>query len=256
MGNDPFWSLDGLPSTGVESSFFNPGFCLSLIVINHSAIRVSIDLPKVYPITDAQLSGLSQAEQVARLIEGGATLIQLRDKQAAPREFYRDALAALEFARDHQARLIINDRVDIALALKADGVHLGQTDMPVAAARRLLGKDAIIGFSTHNIEQARRAFDLPVDYLAFGPIFQTSTKQNPDPITGLKALRELGMIKGSLPLVAIGGITLKNAVEALRSGADTVALIAELVADPRKIAENMSKILMLTSALPNSASLS
>ena len=88
------------------------------------------------------------------------------------------------------------------------------------------------------------------------PIFQTSTKQNPDPITGLKALRELGMIKGSLPLVAIGGITLKNAVEVLRSGADTVALIAELVADPRKIAENMSKTLMLTSALPNSASLS
>jgi thiamine-phosphate pyrophosphorylase len=219
-------------------------------VINHNASRVNIDLPKVYPITDPQLSGLSHAEQVARLIEGGATLIQLRDKQAAPREFYRDALAAQKVARDHHARLIINDRVDIALALKADGVHLGQTDMPAAAVRRLLGNDAIVGFSTHNIEQARLAFALPVDYLAFGPIFQTSTKQNPDPVTGLKGLRELGTIKGSLPLVAIGGITFANAIEALKAGADAVAMIAELVADPAKIAENMSKMLAVTQPRP------
>jgi thiamine-phosphate pyrophosphorylase len=212
---------------------------------------VRIDLPKVYPITDTQLSGLSHAEQVAQLIEGGATLIQLRDKDAAPREFYRDAAAALKVARDHRARLIINDRVDIALALKADGVHLGQTDMPAAAARQLLGKEAIIGFSTHNIAQARLALALPVDYIAFGPIFQTSTKQKPDPVTGLDALRELGTIKGSLPIVAIGGITMGNAVETLKSGADSVALIAELVADTAKIAENMSKMAGLISIKPN-----
>ncbi len=213
-----------------------------------------LDLPKIYPITDTRLSGLSHAEQVARLIEGGASLIQLRDKLSAPRAFYREAAAALQIARDHGARLIINDRVDIALALKADGVHLGQTDIPVAAARRLLGKKAIIGFSTHNMEQAKRAANLPVDYLAFGPIFPTSTKENPEPVTGLFAMSEIATSKGSLPLVAIGGITLENAREVLKAGADTVAVIAELVADPRKIAENTSKMLALLSLMPNHSS--
>ncbi len=205
-----------------------------------------LDLPKVYPITDTRLSGLTHAEQVARLIEGGATLIQLRDKHAAPREFYREAVAALQLARDHHARLIINDRVDIALALKADGVHLGQTDMPAAAARRLLGKEAIIGFSTHNPEQANLASALPVDYLAFGPVFQTSTKDKPDPVTGLNTLMEVANIKGSLPLVAIGGVTRETAVQALTAGADSVAVIAELLSDPTRIAENMSKMLALS----------
>ena len=213
-----------------------------------------LDLPKIYPITDTRLSGLSHAEQVARLIEGGASLIQLRDKLSAPREFYREAAAALQIARDHGARLIINDRVDIALALKADGVHLGQTDIPVAAARRLLGKEAIIGFSTHNMEQAKLATNLPVDYLAFGPIFPTSTKENPEPVTGLVAMSEVATSKGRLPLVAIGGITLENAREVLKAGADTVAVITELVADPRKIAENTSRMLALLSPMPNLSS--
>jgi thiamine-phosphate pyrophosphorylase len=217
---------------------------------------VSLDLPKVYPITDTRLSGLSHAEQVARLIEGGASLIQLRDKHAGPREFYHEAAAALRIARNHNARLIINDRVDIALALKADGVHLGQTDMPVEAARRLLGTEAIIGFSTHNIEQARLAIALPVDYLAFGPVFATATKDNPDPVAGLIALREVGAIKGSLPLVAIGGITPGNAFEVLKAGANAVAMIAELVAAPAKIAEKIRKMLILASAPSNDPRLS
>jgi thiamine-phosphate pyrophosphorylase len=211
---------------------------------------VSLDLPKVYPITDTRLSGLSHAQQVARLIEGGASLIQLRDKDTAPQEFYREAAAALQIARDHNARLIINDRVDIALALRADGVHLGQTDLPVDAARRLLGKDAIIGFSTHNLQQAKAATAMPVDYIAFGPVFQTSSKENPDPVAGLSALREVRAIVGSLPLVAIGGITAASAVEVLRAGADALAIIAELLADPMKIEENTAKILTLASAAP------
>ena len=212
---------------------------------------MSLDLPKVYPITDTLLSGLSHAQQVARLIEGGASLIQLRDKHAAPKEFYRQAAAALQVARDRNARLIINDRVDIALALGADGVHLGQTDLPVEAARSLLGKDAIIGFSTHNAEQAKRATAMPVDYVAFGPIFPTSTKQDPDPVAGLLALKEVRAIVGSLPLVAIGGITHGNALEALKAGADAVAVISALIADPARIKENISKMLALTSSLPN-----
>jgi thiamine-phosphate pyrophosphorylase len=212
---------------------------------------VRVDLPKVYPITDTRLSGLSHAEQVARLIEGGASLIQLRDKHATPREFYREAAAALEVARHHRVGLIINDRVDIALALKADGVHLGQTDMPADAARRVLGKEAIIGFSTHNLEQAKLATALPVDYLAFGPVFPTSSKENSDPITGLEALLELSSFKGSKPLVAIGGIGFENAKGVLNAGADAVALIAELVVDASRITENMRKMVTLTSAPVN-----
>ena len=217
---------------------------------------MSLDLPKVYPITDTQLSGLSHAQQVARLIEGGASLIQLRDKHAAPREFYREAAAALQVARDHNARLIINDRVDIALALKADGVHLGQTDLPVEAARSLLGKDAIIGFSTHDTEQVKLATAMAVDYVAFGPVFQTSTKQDPDPVAGLVALQEARGIVGSLPLVAIGGITLGSALEVLKAGADAVAVIGALIADPTRIKENMGKMLTATSRLTNETSLS
>jgi len=212
---------------------------------------VHLDLPKVYPITDTRLSGLTHAEQVARLIEGGATLIQLRDKHSAPREFYREATAALQLAREHHARLIINDRVDIALALKADGVHLGQTDMPAAAARRLLGNEAIIGFSTHNPEQAKLASALPVNYLAFGPVFQTSTKDNPDPVTGLITLKEVAAIKGSRPLVAIGGVTFETAVQVFTAGADSVAVIAELLSDPTRIAENMNKMLALSKLVLN-----
>jgi len=223
-------------------------------VINDSALNVRLDLPRIYPITDTRLSRLSHAEQVARLIEGGASLIQLRDKFSAPREFYRDAAAALQIARAHGAKLIINDRVDIALALKADGVHLGQTDIPAAAARRLLGKEAIIGFSTHNPEQAKLATAFPVDYLAFGPIFPTSTKENPDPVTGLGGLAAVATIKGPLPLVAIGGITLARVPTVFQAGADSVAVITDLVADPTRIAENMSEMISLTYAVPNAPS--
>ncbi len=200
-------------------------------------------LPKVYPITDTNLSGLSHAEQIDRLIAGGATLIQLRDKHAAPRDFYRQAEAALQIARKHDVRLIINDRVDVALALGADGVHLGQTDMPVEAARRLLGERVIVGISTHNLEQAKLAANMPVDYVAFGPIFKTSTKENPDPIAGLEALREVRTIVGALPVVAIGGITLANAEEAWKAGADAVSSIAALVSDQSRIPENMRQML-------------
>jgi len=211
---------------------------------------VSLDLPKVYPITDTHLSGLSHAQQVLRLIEGGATLIQLRDKHATPRELYREAAAALQVARAHRARLIINDRIDLALALKADGVHLGQTDVPVMAARGLLGEDAIIGFSTHNTRQAQLATSLPIDYIAFGPVFPTSTKENPDPVAGLAALSEVRAIIQSLPLVAIGGITCANLWETLNSGADSLAVINAVLAEPGQISENTRKMLNLAFKRP------
>src|SRR5947207_5347028 len=164
---------------------------------------VRLTLPTIYPITDTTISGFSHRDQVKQLIEGGATLIQLREKRASPREFFPDARKALSIARSAGVKLIINDRVDIALAIGTDGVHLGQTDMPVEAARRLLGDQAIIGFSTHNLNQVEEAIRLPIDYLAFGPVFPTATKENPDPIVGLTKLAQIKNLVGSLPLVAI-----------------------------------------------------
>lgn len=197
---------------------------------------------KVYPITDVQLTGLSHAEQVTRLIQGGATLIQLREKSLSPREFFHQAQAALEIARAHNVRIIINDRVDIALALHADGVHLGQDDMPPHAARKLLGDQALIGFSTHNPDQAIRASTFPIDYLAIGPVFPTSSKTRPDPVVGLAGVREVREAVGQLPLVAIGGITAQNIKSVLKEGANCVAVIGAVLTDPLKIAGNTAHL--------------
>jgi thiamine-phosphate pyrophosphorylase len=195
------------------------------------------DLPKLYPITDRRLSGLTHAEQVARLGAGGATFVQLREKQLSPREFYLEAEAALRVARELGIRLIINDRVDIALALRADGVHLGQDDLAPEAARRILGEEAIIGFSTHNLEQAREAASLPVDYIAIGPVFDTSSKENLAPAVGLDCLRQVRRETGTTLLVAIGGITQERARMVLDRGADSVACIGTLLAHPAEIEE-------------------
>lgn len=196
------------------------------------------ELSKLYPITDRRLSGLSHAEQVARLCEGGARLVQLREKHLSPREFYIEAEEALKVVRARGAKLIINDRADIALALGADGVHLGQDDMPPEAARALLGAKAIIGFSTHSVEQAVAAARLPVDYLAIGPVFATSSKENPAPSVGLEGVARVREAVGHVPLVAIGGITQENARSVLDAGANSVAVIAALLSltDPAEIA--------------------
>jgi thiamine-phosphate pyrophosphorylase len=192
-----------------------------------------MNLPKLYPITDARLSGLSHAEQVVRLAAGGATFIQLREKHLSPREFYHETEAALAVARERGVRLIVNDRADIALALGADGVHLGQHDLDPMAARRLLGSNFIIGYSTHSVAQAIEAARLPLDYIALGPIFDTRTKQNPDPTLGLDALRQArARIDPSIPLIAIGGITQTSAPVALDAGADSLALISALLDAP------------------------
>ena len=191
-------------------------------------MRGSFRLPRVYPITDTQISGLSHADQVALFAERGATVVQLREKSATALEFYEQARAALASAVERGVQLIINDRVDIALAIGAMGVHLGQDDLPPEAARRLLGNDAVIGYSTHSVSQALEAARLPIDYLAIGPIFATSTKENPDPVVGLDGLRTVCEVLANLPLVAIGGITSANAGDVLHAGADSVAMISGL----------------------------
>jgi len=197
---------------------------------------MKLTLPKLYALTDARLSGLSHAEQLRLLAAGGARLIQLREKHAGPREFARDAAAAVAVARSLGVLVVVNDRVDIALACGADGVHLGQDDLDPSAARRLVGPDFLIGYSTHTLEQALAAARLPVDYVAFGPVFPTSTKERPDAVVGLELLRRVrDALDPALPLVAIGGITTENARRVLAAGADSVAVASALVGAPDEI---------------------
>lgn len=197
---------------------------------------MTLKLPTIYPITDCKISGLSHIEQVRRLIEGGARLIQIRDKEAQSRDFLNAAVEAVEFARTHGVSIVINDRVDVALAAKAAGVHLGQDDVPPEKARALLGEDAIIGFSTHTPEQAIIARELPIDYVAFGPIFATSTKRDAEEVVGLDPIRIVREVIGGIPLVAIGGIGEHDIATVIAAGADSVAMISGVIRDPTIIA--------------------
>jgi thiamine-phosphate pyrophosphorylase len=184
-------------------------------------------LPPLYPITDTRLSGLPHSDQVARLIDGGASLIQIRDKHCTPDELYRAAIACIALARPRGVKIVVNDRADVALAADADGVHLGQDDLPAEEARALLGTSRVVGISTHTLEQAIEAANLPVDYVAIGPAFSTSTKANPDPVVGLDLITEVSS-RIDKPLVAIGGITLERGPSAIAAGAHSVAVISDL----------------------------
>lgn len=202
---------------------------------------MKIKLPKIYPITDTRIANLSHAEQVEKLIEGGAKFIQLREKYASSGEFYSQAEEALTIARKHSVKIIINDRVDIALALKADGVHLGQDDLPPGNARKILGENAIIGFSTHSVSQAIEAVKLPIDYVAIGPVFVTNTKENPDEVVGLEGVKEVSQAIGIFPLVAIGGINLSNFQKVLNAGANSVAVISGIISMPENITQRLQQ---------------
>lgn len=201
------------------------------------------ELPKIYPITDRRISGLSHVEQVEKLFAGGAQFVQLREKHLAPKDFYAEAEKALAFARPRGVKIIINDRVDLALAVQVDGAHLGQDDLPPEETRKILGETAIIGFSTHSVEQAIEAVKFPIDYIAIGPIFATTTKENADAVVGIEGLREVRKSIGEFPLVAIGGITHENARLCLEAGADSVAVISCLLNEPEKITDKVREFL-------------
>lgn len=205
---------------------------------------MSFHLPRLYPITDTLISRLSHAEQVERFAAGGATLVQLREKRASPREFYEAASQAMSLARTLGVRIVINDRVDIAIAVNAHGVHLGQNDLPPDRARLLLGEDRIVGYSTHTLKQALAATFGHVDYIAIGPVFQTRTKDRPDEVVGLETVSEVKR-QITKPLVAIGGITLESAPLVLEAGADSVAVISDLFSSG-DVAERMRRFLDLS----------
>ena len=186
-----------------------------------------IAIPRLYAIADA---GFGNPVEISKaLFDGGARFVQIRNKNAAAGDLLAQVEAVLRLA-PFDATVLVNDRSDVALLAKAAGVHLGQDDLPVTQARAILGEKAIIGFSTHNLEQAVRADELPIDYLAVGPIYRTSTKQNPHPVVGLENLRQICR-KVRKPVVAIGGITLERSAEVFETGAASVAVIGDLLRD-------------------------
>jgi thiamine-phosphate pyrophosphorylase len=211
-------------------------------------------LPRLYPIIDfscfaARPDPIMVIVQYAEeLIAAGATLIQLRDKSQPeqPRRFLSCARELRRVTLD-RATLIINDRVDICLAADADGVHLGQNDLSPESARRIFeqvndGTTRIIGFSTHNLSQLREADTLPVDYIAFGPVFATGSKANPDPVVGIEGVRQARQATQK-PLVAIGGITRQNCSQVKAAGADAVAVISDLLESPAKAVADFLRVL-------------
>jgi thiamine-phosphate pyrophosphorylase len=188
-------------------------------------------LPRLYAIADAQfLTARAVAlEGFARgLRAAGVTLVQYRNKTGSPQETLRAAAALREAFAGSDVKLIMNDRADLAVLAEFDGVHVGQGDLSPEDARIVVGAKRIIGISTHNDEQVRVADIGGADYIAIGPVFKTSTKENPDPVVGLEGVRRARALTRK-PLVAIGGITRENARSVIDAGADSVAVISALI---------------------------
>jgi len=193
---------------------------------------MDLSIPRLYAIIDPARAGGRLPAVVAReLLSAGVRLIQFRDKHASSRQLYEICVELKELLRDCGCNLVVNDRADVARATDVEGVHLGQSDLPVEMARRVLAPGQWIGCSTHSLNQVVEADRTTADYIAFGPIFPTASKENPDPVVGLEGLREARRATGK-PLVAIGGITLRNACEVLGAGADSVAVIGDLLNAP------------------------
>ena len=196
---------------------------------------------RLYLVTERSLArGRSIAWLVEAAVRGGVTAVQLREKSCPASDFVQLGRELKKLLASHQVPLIVNDRVDLALEIGADGVHIGQHDMDSGRARRLLGPDAIIGLSIETVEQARAAVSLDVDYLGVGPVFATATKMDAAPPLGLAALARVRAISRHR-VVAIGGIGLENARQAIRSGADGVAVVSAICAagDPERAARDL-----------------
>jgi len=206
-----------------------------------------LQLPKLYAIVDVtcfspQLRSTNSIVEFARdLAEGGVTLLQYRNKEGDTRAMVKHA-REIKRVLEAKVKLIMNDRADICVAMGYDGVHLGQDDLPPEGARLVVG-ERIVGVSTHNREQVKAADASPADYVAIGPVFPTTGKKNPDVVVGLDGVR-MARTATKKPLVAIGGITRQNARSVLEAGADSVAVISDLVSAPRRAAEEFLRILV------------
>jgi len=199
----------------------------------------------LYLVTDRVLS-LNRPiyEIVKRAIEGGTTVIQLREKELSTHEFINEALEIKGFLKGRNVPLIINDRVDVALAVDADGVHLGKDDMPIEYAKRILPEDKIIGLSVESVQDAIIADKKGADYLGVSPIYTTPTKPELETGLGLEGLRQIREVT-ELPLVAIGGLKAFNTADVIKNGADGIAVVSAICSapDPKKAAEELISVI-------------
>jgi thiamine-phosphate pyrophosphorylase len=210
----------------------------------------SRNIPRLYAILDAAFVSDAEEKMAATLAEAGVQLIQYRNKKATSRTFFDISNAICARLSGYAVRFIVNDRPDIALLVGAGGVHVGQDDLPVAEARTICGPKQWVGISTHSLEQVRAAQETSADYVAFGPVFATVTKERPDPVVGLEMLRRARR-STTKPLVAIGGITVERAREVYTAGADSLAVIRDLVAGPNPGARALEYLALARELFPD-----
>jgi thiamine-phosphate pyrophosphorylase len=200
-------------------------------------------IPRLYAIVDAASFPDAKSLLVAAesLTSAGCTLLQYRNKSNSTRQML-DHAHELKTHLPASVKLIMNDRADLCLVADFDGVHVGQDDLSLESVRGIIGAQRWLGVSTHNPEQVQEADGTSADYLAIGPVFSTSSKERPDPVVGLEGVRRARQLSRK-PLVAIGGITRANAASVIEAGADSVAVISDLLRDPRKSAEEFFRVL-------------
>jgi len=203
--------------------------CAGYCKTSYSPLDMKFELPRIYPITDKHLARKSSHLAILKeLRRGGARFVQIRDKDTPPRELLRDLGNCREYAEVHNMTLVLNDRSDLVLAANLMGVHLGQEDIPPEAARAIIGKKRIIGYSTHTLSQVRLSRSLPVNYIGFGPVYATVTKTNAGSAVGLKKLARVCRTADA-PVVAIGGIGLEEIRYVLEAGAASAAVISAIM---------------------------
>jgi thiamine-phosphate pyrophosphorylase len=185
-------------------------------------------LPRLYVILDAALLTVSETECAQKLVDVGVRLLQYRDKAASSRELLEASKRLSNILAPRGISFLVNDRADVAALAGATGVHMGQEDLAVEDARKVVGAKRLVGVSTHNRAQFEQAAATSADYIAVGPIFTTSTKENPDPVVGTDLIREVRPLTRK-PIVAIGGITLRRAADVILAGADSVAVIGDIL---------------------------
>jgi len=201
-------------------------------VTGRSSLVAALSESPLYAILDTgTLAGRSMEEALDGLLRAGVRVVQYRHKAPFGRVNFEQCVALARRVHESGGVFIVNDRADVADLSGRDGVHLGQDDLPPEKARSDLGDSRLTGYSTHTLDQARHAMQLPVDYIAIGPVFSTVTKENPDPVVGLATVAAVRALTNK-PLVAIGGITMENAASVLDAGADAVAVIRDLTAAP------------------------
>ena len=200
---------------------------------------------RLYLVTDRDLANGKPLEQIIEeAVKGGVSMVQIREKDSNTRDFYQLAVSVKQILQKYNVPLIINDRLDIALAADADGLHIGQSDLPYEQARKILGPDKIIGLSVESIEQAREANKLDVDYIGLSPVFSTQTKNDIAKPLELDGVREIVSFTKH-PTVAIGGINTKNAGDVIHAGADGIAVVSAIISNenPKEAASELRKIL-------------